>query len=483
LEKNKVDTNKIPLVYKHLIIKIFNNYANTNNGVIINDATLFEKKGGASLNKNTAQDVYNQLIEYCRNNGDYDEQDISNYIRHSTGSISSTNYSNLKNFIESNKRVTRYNLTISYDPIYDYITMNEESMSGQNILDKNYTCFEYNKDIVTAYEYNYYTDRNKRAIENYIQKQKDYIRNLKAIDPISIRIIQDYTNENSFNMYNYAKSKPGENLNSVITFNIGDAFYKQIHELFPTILDRTAYNRWLSSDRIIDPKAVSLYKNILTSDDWRLVLNRFMIDLDNIIKNAPPVEEEIYCYRGVTGHYIKSDRQAPRNIIDDMSQAPRLQTFLSDRLSSFSLDFNAAKGFSDISSLPTKCVYRTTLMPQCRLLYVSQISVFKNELEFIAPSNSIFYYRHDQTINNDLIPDTGFNNITKQYGICSRNSFNSFDTILAFTPQPITADATRNRQLYDEAYRIASGIARNNHILDTIGNTIAEGFLSICPPT
>jgi hypothetical protein len=132
----------------------------------------------------------------------------------------------------------------------------------------------------------------------------------------------------------------------------------------------------------------------------------------------------------------------------------RMKSFVSTRLSSFSLDFNVSNNFFFYSTSTDKSLYRITILPLCKVLYVAQLSVFSNEVEIIAPSNSIFYYNIDNT-GNDLTPVLSNNNITKKYGICSpgEESFNSFDSILAFTPQPPTISIDEVKQILNDLNR------------------------------
>lgn len=513
LEDFEVNLESIPDIYKYKICEIFIKYNNTNKGVILNDAMILrsildlkskieykkELSGGASLS------IYmDSLIRYCNTTPD-DNSDIKSLINTNTGILeTNSTYSDLKDFIKSNKIVADGDINISYDPTYDYSTRkgngeNDETRKA-NCIVKSYKCFNYNKDIITAYEHNFYDKNNIDAIEKYIIKQKNYISGLSTKN---ISIIQDYTNEISFNFYNYAISNPivSDDIFNSQNMNFGDAFYYQILFLYPDIFDRLIANNSISSTwntKRIDMNSCSIFKNILTQHEWREVLKLFMKNLDKIIIDAPAVEKEIYCYRGVTCHYITSTRKAERNIIELISGAPQLHSFLSNRLSSFSLDFDQSKRFSDLSELPTKCVYRTTIMPQCRVLFVSQISVFNYELEFIAPCNSIFYYRKDQLVpvpvpSSDsrdrvqFVPDIAYNNIKNEYGICSKDTdkFNSFDTVLAFTPQPFspTTTTSKNFDQYTRAKEIAQGIERDvfDKTLETMSHGIAAAFLEICP--
>jgi hypothetical protein len=201
-----------------------------------------------------------------------------------------------------------------------------------------------------------------------------------------------------------------------------------------------------------------------------------MMDLDAIIMKAPSVKKPIYCYRGVTSHYIKGGEDADTSIFHSMEDirnntTHKMKSFVSTRLSSFSLDFNVSKDFLSNSTNDDRSLYRITILPLCKVLFVAQLSVFSNEVEIIAPSKSIFYYNID--INgNDLSPVVSNNNITKKYGICSPQdeSFNSFDSILAFTPQPRDIDISYVRSILNDL--------NNNNINES--DEFLQEFIKIC---
>ena len=415
--------SQLPEIYKLLITYIFNNYKKTNNGIIYNDDrnenkkyTITKYKGGASINRLSNVNIIEDLTNYCRST-DTDENDISNLLNSSSSPIDNYNY--LKDFINSNNTSIKKTYSFPLDPIYTYNDCSTyESLSN---FEKKYSCFEYNKDIVTAYEREFLNEENQQSLQEFIEEQKNYIERLKKWEK---RIIQDYINEYSFNFYGHYKSGDHERWNDNTTKDFGDAFYYQIANLHSDKLSLREYNDWLDNDRF-PYNQVSNFE--LTIQEWGRVLDEFMKDLNNIIIKAPPVKKPIYCYRGVSEHYIK----------DGISINSRQKSYISERLSSFSLNFNTSKQFAEKGEENKRSVYRITILPQCRVLHVTQLSIYDTEIEIICPSNSIFYYDID-AIGNDFKPIKAYNNINKKYGICSREieSFNSFDSILAITPQP-----------------------------------------------
>ena len=471
----------IPKIYNLKIIDIFNKYKETNNGVILNEnKILFGKKllgknGGKALNRQTADaDLISELTSYCQNisiGSDNDENDIGKFISNndSNAIIKNVRYALVKNFINSNKVVKSNEYIINYGPRYTY--NNCQEIDQQADLIKSYECYDYNEEIVTAYEKNFFNNDNQQAITEFIQQQKNFIQGLGIREK---RIIQDYTNDKSFSFYNkYKSSAPSNDAWYNYNKDFGDAFYIQVFELrLQTIIDNKNYYEWINGDR----KNERAQSNInLSKDQWVQVLNKFMMDLDAIIMKAPSVKKPIYCYRGVTSHYIKGGEDADTSIFHSMEDirnntTHKMKSFVSTRLSSFSLDFNVSKDFLSNSTNDDRSLYRITILPLCKVLFVAQLSVFSNEVEIIAPSKSIFYYNID--INgNDLSPVVSNNNITKKYGICSPQdeSFNSFDSILAFTPQPRDIDISYVRSILNDL---------NNNINES--DDFLQQFIKIC---
>jgi hypothetical protein len=515
-EENIKIIKNIPSIYKSKIIQIFKNFKDTNNGLIIGEISDEIKElytdiltnhdesiklltgGGTPINTKNI-DILRQLNTYCRDISRYginDENDIQDYFTNprSMSIINNDEYSDLRNCIES--RISEnFSINISRNPRYNFFSGNKDDYVTHNDITKSYDCFDYNKDIVTAYEANYYTKRNKNAIENFITKQKEYIESLGIREK---RIIQDYTNDSSFRFYCEYKN-PKRVANWINNRNFGDAFYVQIYELFTDASTDNAtlqnifghnainYEEWLSGNRI--GNTIQSVIN-LTDEKWYNVLDKFMKDLDNVIINAPPIEEEIYCYRGVSDHYIMNGQPSePIELSDNNGKTIYTHSIISNRLSSFSLDFYTSYRFYNRGLNPKSALYKIAILPQCRVLYVEQLSVCDGEFEFIAPSNSIFYYKVDDK-GSDLVPLYCYNNISKKYGICSsRNAIRSFDSILAFTPQPELTDDIKNnalkivektQELFQQGYlTITEGAAFVAPIFDDAGPLIGN-FLNIC---
>ena len=201
----------------------------------------------------------------------------------------------------------------------------------------------------------------------------------------------------------------------------------QLFETTATI----SYTNWLSGDRNFSNnskfKPVS-NSNIINKNFWSEVIKMFINDVNDIIRNAPELRNNIYCYRGSLIHYI--DNTGARPITDS-----NMILFKSDRINSFTFNFDIAKDFAMMNPYinpatpDTAVIYRTTILKGCRVLFLTPLSFFPNEIEILVPANSNFLY------NQNNLPKLSYNNINKKYGICSKdeNKYRSMDVCICDT--------------------------------------------------
>jgi hypothetical protein len=450
------------------INKIDEKFKNTNNGVLWNERTSkvsdSKKKGGESLKyKMFKIDVADQnLITNIECYGALtsdDNTDLENYIDGNADEKANAMINSvpaLQTFIDNNnKHISDIKIEIEINNlnVIDYETSKQETRDTSLKLRKHFHCFEYNKDIVTAFEYNFIN--NQKAIERLIRDQNIYLSSLTVEQK---RIIADYTKQESFNVYCTYKSSPyNQNwFSKNLLTNISDSFFPQINkyllnegltQLFETTIGRS-YEKWLDQSRF-GIYNYSQFYHIFDQAAWEKILDIFMEDLSEIIKYAPPVRENIYCYRGSKTHYIRGG--APIAIAKRITGDMQKKTFVSNRLSSYTFDFNIAESFmytddgSTRSMQPGAVLYRTVIRPFTRILIVAPLSVYPTEFEFISAPQSISYYSlFDETVLPDVSDDMigipvmkAYNNHNKPYGILSNYSFNLVDTTLISTPQPI----------------------------------------------
>jgi len=466
----KDDHIKIFNFIKSNIDNIFTNFDNTNNGVIIisseddkgygskiSGGSAFQLKCIKKLDSGCDIELYTQLRDYgtlCRRNNN----DINNYINNNSDHTIIKNNEGLRkllSFIDENKKEVTINIDIPYTPHYKYSNCEEEVRDtyGNFITSRNYKYREYNKDIAEAYEHLFIENMNN--MKEFIREQQIYIKNL---DKSKKRIVQDYCRPISFKLYSIyinnitnteLPNKLYEFINNEINLNlIKDAFYKQINDFFISLLKKTLdssdvtikqkindiidiidYNNWIDNDRLNETNK-NIYK-LFSINDWITILKLFIKDLDDIIREAPIVKNIIYCYRGSNHHYIK---EGPYSFVyDDKNFC------ISDRIGSFTFDYDIANFFSGIVIIGDNCIYRTAIMPFTRVLYVAPLSSQFDECEILCPSDSIFIFK-DKGNNS-------FNNLNIGNGLFSDTEkvFNSIDNVLYLTPQPETFDITKDQ--------------------------------------
>ena len=403
------------------VISLFEEYNNTNNGIILNNSKILtnfvNKSGGvgclegifqryrATKNKAAKEtketketkeaeeteetyslpDLQNEIIFFCKNHNT--NNILKNYIEQleDRNIIYREDYSNLKKFIDENNKLFEINL-----------------------INQIYNCYNYNKDIVLAYEYNLFININN--INDYIDKQNEYLKKLSIDDQITI---YDYTLQESFQFYKLFKMN-NKKWMDLCNYQY-NAFAPQIKKL-----------GYYDIDDIInvDKNRSGTYsKYVLSINEWTDVLNLFSKDLDRIINNSPALEYNIYCYRGASKHYIYNDTSVE---IDENNE----DIYKFKEQTSFTLDFFIAYRFYnslniDSSTSNPSCIYRTTILKGSKALFINKYSAVNNEMEILIPTNTY-------VIKNTKRIETSYNNITNKYDICSNSSikFNSLDIII-----------------------------------------------------
>jgi hypothetical protein len=307
----------------------------------------------------------------------------------------------------------------------------------------------YNKNIVCAYEQKYID--NKNIMLKFIEDQKTYIKSMTKVDKI---VINDYTEYHTFTLY-YQYISRGNNkkwLNDYKTyvssmkdrphdpFTFGDSFYKQILELYPKKFESKigvfdSIDDYWSSITINDyinrsPRySLSLF-NDLTQDEWEKVIQKFITDVNDIILKTPILENDIYCYRGSSVHYIKHN-DADFNEDHIRINKTYANMFLSSRLSSYSLNFDKSYHYLMKSDEPHKrCMYRTVITKDTPVLFIPSISDAPDELEILTPINCLIAYRKYENGQAEPFEKHSFNNRHKKYALCSTEEFNSADIII-----------------------------------------------------
>jgi len=466
------------IINKYLLAQI-NKFAHTNNGVLLTKEENPYKGGGLtalykSLHKlrppttttaNQSADLFylsftnettNTLIQtyctYVKN----DSEELSTLFNKETSDhnehvINKSEYNEIKEIIKSSHEYNKQ-VVINNNPVYDYKRCNPSDNPDNNFI-IDYTYYDYNMRVVTAYEEKFLN--NVHYMDVFIDKQQEYIDKLSLADK---RILQDYTkNDSSFFMYVKWISQSID-WKKPEFYNIGDSFYPQIFKILlkeagdDTDLKFNIYKQyisWLSSDRIGE-KIPSIYRD-RDSSFWVQVLEEFKSDLYNIILDAPVCEKDLYFYRGITNHYIKD---GPEHGLTALSTRDTVGIFKNTRFSSFTLDFKIAHKYHNSEPEPriNNCLYRINVKSGCKILYLPQLSLHMEEIEFLVPPDSVYIYKTNDT-GTEFKPEESTNNLYNKYGICSKKD-NSIYSYATFNSCDVTLNCTPYTYKYTEYDRV-----------------------------
>jgi hypothetical protein len=302
--------------------------------------------------------------------------------------------------------------------------------------------YDYNIDNILGYQgiqLNLY-NKNKEQINKYINDQYIYI---KTLDEKSRRILTDYTRFKSFTLYqeyvkakekkftsgeivnnflktikDYYPEKYDEDVKNVLLNNMGNAFIDIIEQLNIFKLGAGNYSNFKTAG--YDDKSHENYSKI-TNEEWKQILETYLIMLNNIIIKAPAVPVEFICYRGVSNDYTNPNMV----ITEDLETIP---AFISTRTGSISLNYEKSKHYYDLGTDDiTRTMYRILVLPGSKLLFVTPLAGedIKEEMELITPSNQVF-------ISNNWGTNKIHNNYKNKNNICYSKDdiINSKDLIL-----------------------------------------------------
>jgi hypothetical protein len=115
---------------------------------------------------------------------------------------------------------------------------------------------------------------------------------------------------------------------------------------------------------------------------WIKVIELYKKDLQRIISNAPPVEKEIVIYRGVLEDYF--------------TKHLKNGYYKNKAFVSCSLDHVHALAYTRVQLC---CFKRITILPGSHILFISGISCFKDELEFVINADSVVYVHNKYRAN------------------------------------------------------------------------------------
>jgi len=229
-------------------------------------------------------------------------------------------------------------------------------------------------------------------INDFIQEQQEF---LKSLNNKEKNIIKDYIHPNSYKLIHtfinngfskefinkYKEETEFHDLNR----EIGNAFCDYIEEYILSLPPNT-----ISAEDIIKLKSTPyfadahVFYNLIPDDIWSIILLQYLNDLNDIILRAPPVRNIMITYRGSSTDYINVNIQLQ----------PDIYAFKSNRISSFTFNYDTAKDYYDNDvSISEKTLYRVAITPGSKVLFITPLAPYqlKDELEILTPINQLFY--------------------------------------------------------------------------------------------
>jgi len=288
---------------------------------------------------------------------------------------------NLHHYINTNNIQQTYKITIYFNNFNYENYDNINNFLGLHTFNRECNYKLYNKEIVLSYEILQlmYNDN----LQRYINLQIIYIQSLSTEEK---NIIKDYTKIESFSFLNEYISNPTigfiERYKSKMYFSsiceeFGNSFCDIICALYPqhNNINRIKYKEF-------NEDADEIY-NSITEEQWHIILQTYLVELNRIILGAPATTEDFLCFRGSTSDYV---------ISNTISQEETINIFLTNsRPSSISVNFESAHSFYNLGTDPVnKTMYRVLVTPGCKLLFATPLSAIKSEMEFIVPIYHIF---------------------------------------------------------------------------------------------
>jgi len=374
---------------------------------------------------------------------DMSNQDFDNAVRNNERNVNT--YEDLIRYMRQNK--TLRTKTYTFDIVqYTQETYNywKPTTGGNNYtFTKEYNFYDYNKSFILGFEalqFKFYNDNN---YTNFMNSQRNYLHHLSSIKK---QTIKDYIKKHSFyyfispfktNTFDIATIKQLADAGAD-SDEIGNSFSDNIYIYVKNNMDtgsrgnsgdQNKYDtlkndfkeKYLNSQLVTEIKCHPFYFE-LDNIDWQIILKKFMDDVNNIIIEAPATEYPLLIYRGSDINYM--DNGAGNNV------------FISNRISSFSLNFNAAK--TVFYTTPQSLIYRALLCPGAKGLFITSIASeddIKHEMEFLIPEGQPMIFDRQSTGFNDIGDTWNSVNMLNNLHLTDDNKFNSHGYII-IPPSP-----------------------------------------------
>jgi len=328
-------------------------------------------------------------------------------------------------------------------PIYSINNNKIEEQLQKYIFKKFFNFYEYNKSVILAYENGLFAYKDN--YQYFINQQIEY---LKTLHIVNLKSIRDYINDIVSKKYiiPYNNKKP-INLNDINTRNIGDAFsyfvalYLTRNTYLKPHLTRI-YEKDTENNLIIDfinkyksnnlpqnkETCHAVYYQVLNNDDWQIILKWYYDNLNLIIMNAPPIEEnrQLFVYRGANNNYLKDEL----TISNPEEINKKEYIFNSARISSYSINYEASKYFYNSAEIPV--MLRVLIEKGSRVLFITPFAsndALYYEMEILTSSIQLV-----KTIDNKFEIKDAYNNInnTNCLSLDNKDKINSYNTITIY---------------------------------------------------
>lgn len=299
---------------------------------------------------------------------------------------------------------------------YDDISAIKKQIFKKNLHYYEYSLNYYDDNIKTIQNYNHkilyndylnhhfhttfynkiYHSFNIKNIQDFITKNDDFIRNLTEREILTIKYYT-YHGDILLNLYIQHKKKGIFDKNIIINAikeycgSIKDEdtdiclFYIQFKDLLQDKIE------------ITEEYIIENYETFST-DDYSILFELYIRDLNLIFGKAPKTEEILWLYRGIENDYISS------KMVNN--------EYINDQYMSTSLFIEKAYEYTTIKN---RQIYRIQIDINTPLLFVQGISLAKegNDFEIIIPMNLTFKMKSEPIIETII-----FNKMAAKEYIC-----------------------------------------------------------------
>jgi len=352
-------------------------------------------------------------LEFCKTN--HTKLEYINYLKsNNTKCPIQCSIGNIK----CNKEIKSYNELIKtnindiknnyYDYEINYIDFNIKNTSINKYKDykKSIHFNNFNKEYNNQIYHNETNATNMINIQELIYKNDDY---LLSLDEDKIKTLQYYTyrgdiflncyinnDDKCFNVEENTINRADDENHMFYSDELNDYLFKvQMLKIF--VNDRDI------SEKIVNKK---LNNDDISEEQYILIFNEYIKDMNDIFRDAPKTDKEIYLYRGISDNYII------KNIHNGIKSHHNYHNYKNYNFLSSSLFVDKAYNYTHKKN---KIIYRFTINKGVPLIFLEGISLAKGDMEVLIPNNTTL--KINEVIDKYLYDS--YNTFTKDI-ICPR---------------------------------------------------------------